>query len=437
MKLFLIALRNLNRQKKRSFLLGGAIAFGILIVTVINGFTGSFVENVSENFSNLMAGHIFIQGVEKDAEGKIAEVIRDDAVLKKAIKSVNLPIRYTTKRSEFRGTLIFQGESVSQNIVGADWQEETLLKERLALLEGSFDNLIKNPRSIIISEDIAALLKVEIGDRITVRTRTVTGQQNVGEFSLAAISHDPGFFGSLSAYANLCYINELLGLACAEYMTFGILLTSLSLIDSYAEPLYEELAAELNMFERADESDDGRNPVQAMFEQSDEESWEGIKYRFYTLNEVLSEADQIVNILNTTGIIILVILFFIIMVGITNTFRMIMIERTKEIGTMRALGMQKDGIMRLFLIEALLLSMGGAILGLVFAGFAMFILSRIFWGLDSVIFILLKNGFMTFRLIPLQILIHFSIVAGLTLVAAFFPARKASLMHPVDALRAI
>ena len=295
MKLFLIALRNLNRQKKRSFLLGGAIAFGILIVTVINGFTGSFVENVSENFSNLMAGHIFIQGVEKDAEGKIAEVIRDDAVLKKAIKSVNLPIRYTTKRSEFRGTLIFQGESVSQNIVGADWQEETLLKERLALLEGSFDNLIKNPRSIIISEDIAALLKVEIGDRITVRTRTVTGQQNVGEFSLAAISHDPGFFGSLSAYANLCYINELLGLACAEYMTFGILLTSLSLIDSYAEPLYEELAAELNMFERADESDDGRNPVQAMFEQSDEESWEGIKYRFYTLNEVLSEADQIVT----------------------------------------------------------------------------------------------------------------------------------------------
>ena len=154
-------------------------------------------------------------------------------------------------------------------------------------------------------------------------------------------------------------------------------------------------------------------------------------------NQPANRLFWVVNILNTTGIIILVILFFIIMVGITNTFRMIMIERTKEIGTMRALGMQKDGIMRLFLIEALLLSMGGAILGLVFAGFAMFILSRIFWGLDSVIFILLKNGFMTFRLIPLQILIHFSIVAGLTLVAAFFPARKASLMHPVDALRAI
>jgi len=63
MKLLVIALRNLNRQKKRSFLLGGAIAFGILIVTVINGFTGSFILNVSENFSNILAGHIFIQGI--------------------------------------------------------------------------------------------------------------------------------------------------------------------------------------------------------------------------------------------------------------------------------------------------------------------------------------------------------------------------------------
>lgn len=437
MRLFLIALRNLNRQKKRSFLLGGAIAFGILIVTVINGFTGSFVGNVSENFSNLMAGHIFIQGVEKDADGKTMEVIRDDAVLRNAVDHVGLPLRYTTKRSEFRGTLIFHGESVTQNIVGADWQDEVLLKERLVLLQGGFENLANDPQGIVISEDIATLLNVEIGDRITVRTRTITGQQNVGEFNLAGISHDPGLFGSLSAYANLCYINELLGIGCNEYMTFGILLIDLSLIDTYAGPLYDSLAGELNMFERADESESDRNPVQAMFEQSEDETWEGVKYRFFTLNEVLSEADQIVRILNTTGIVILVILFVIIMVGITNTFRMIMIERTREIGTMRALGMQKDGIMRLFLLEALLLSLGGALFGLLLAGVAMLILSSIFWGLDSPIFILLKNGYMTFQLMPVQILIHFSIVAGLTLVAAFFPARKASLMHPVDALRAI
>jgi len=435
MKLLVIALRNLNRQKKRSFLLGGAIAFGILIVTVINGFTGSFILNVSENFSNILAGHIFIQGIEKADDGETTEIIRDDSILVNSIETLDTPYRYITKRSEFRGTLFFQGESVSQSIVGAEWNEESLLRDRLVLLEGSFDNIVNDTRGIILSDKIANILNVEIGDRITVRLSTVRGQQNVGDFNLAAISYDPGLLGAISAYANLCYVNELLDLGCDEYMTLGILLENLSIIDEAAEPLYELLNTRLDMFERQDAEEEG-NPVMALFEQSDEEEWSGTRYRFFTLNDVLSEADQIVVILNTVGLVILLILFFIIMVGITNTFRMIMIERIKEIGTMRALGMQRVTVRNLFLLEAFLLAMGGAVVGLILAGIAMLILSNIFWGLDSPIFILLKNGYMTFKLVPHQVLLHFGVVAVLTVLAALIPARKAANMHPVEALRA-
>ena len=436
MKTIIIALRNLNRQKKRSFLLGGAIAFGILIVTIINGFTGSFVENVGENFSNLLAGHVFIQGVEKRDEDKTIEVIRDASALQDAIFEQKLDPRYTTRRSEFRGTLIFQGESITQNVVGADWQEENIFKDRVLLLEGSFENLANDPRGIILSSKIAEILKVELGDRILARTRTATGQQNVGEFNLAAISYDPGLFSALSAYANLCYVNELLDLDCNEFMTLGILLDDLSQIDEFADPLYTALSAKVNMFERVEEESGDQNPVMAMFEETEDEDWEGTRYRFFTLNEMLAQADQIVRILNTAGVVILLILFVIIMVGITNTFRMIMIERIKEIGTMRALGMQRGGIRGLFLTEAVLLSIFGALAGLALAAIAMFILSRIFWGFDSPIYLLLKNGYITFRLIPLQVLFHFGIVAALTVLAAFFPANKAAILPPVDALRA-
>jgi len=286
-----------------------------------------------------------------------------------------------------------------------------------------------------LSDKIANILNVEIGDRITVRLSTVRGQQNVGDFNLAAISYDPGLLGAISAYANLCYVNELLDLGCDEYMTLGILLENLSIIDEAAEPLYELLNTRLDMFERQDAEEEG-NPVMALFEQSDEEEWSGTRYRFFTLNDVLSEADQIVVILNTVGLVILLILFFIIMVGITNTFRMIMIERIKEIGTMRALGMQRVTVRNLFLLEAFLLAMGGAVVGLILAGIAMLILSNIFWGLDSPIFILLKNGYMTFKLVPHQVLLHFGVVAVLTVLAALIPARKAANMHPVEALRA-
>lgn len=431
-----IAFRNLNRQKKRSFLLGGAIAFGIIVVTVMNGFTGAFVENVGENFSSIFAGHMFVTGVEKDSDGGTTEIIRDDTLLLQTIAAARVEPTYLTKRSEFRGTIYFQGNSVNQTIVGAEWSEASFFRERLALTEGSFDALIEDPHGIILSEEIAEILNVEIGDRLIVRNRTISGQQNVGEFRLVAKSHDPGLIGALSAYANICYVNELLDIRCSEYRSLGIMLGSLREIDRYADDLYEELAAALDLFER-EKTEEEPNPFRALFDQADDEEWEGTRYRFYTMNDVMQQADQIVQILNTAGIVVLLVLFVIIMVGITNTFRMIMIERTKEIGTMRALGMQRGGILQLFILEALFLSLGGALLGLAIAAVIMSILSRVFWGLDSTIFILLKNGYMTFKLVPRQVLLHFGIVAGLTIAAAFVPARRAALLRPVDALRSI
>jgi len=88
MKLIRLAAKNLLRQKRRSILLGSAIAFGILFVTLINGFTGSFIKNVGENFSNLLAGHIFIDGVEKSETGKELYIIRDDSALMDSFSSI-------------------------------------------------------------------------------------------------------------------------------------------------------------------------------------------------------------------------------------------------------------------------------------------------------------------------------------------------------------
>ncbi|HNX73888.1 MAG TPA: hypothetical protein PK759_06845, partial [Spirochaetales bacterium] len=79
-----IAFRNLSRQKKRSLLLGSAIAFGIMIVTLMNGFSGALIQNISENFAYLMAGHVFIQGQERTASGKKVSVISDDSEIMQA-----------------------------------------------------------------------------------------------------------------------------------------------------------------------------------------------------------------------------------------------------------------------------------------------------------------------------------------------------------------
>ncbi len=199
-------------------------------------------------------------------------------------------------------------------------------------------------------------------------------------------------------------------------------------------PFFDRLSAKVNTFERKNLEEE-ENPVQALFEDDGEQTWEGVRYRVFTLNETLSEAQEVVELLNGAALVILLVLFVIIMVGITNTFRMIMYERVQEIGTMRALGMQRTRVLGIFLLEALFLSLAGVIGGLLIAGIAMLILIQIDLGRDSPIFILLKNGYFTFKLLPLQIVLNTGIVAGLTVLAAFFPSRKAALLPPVDALR--
>jgi len=430
-----IALRNLTRQKKRTVLLGSAIAFGVMIVTLINGFAGAFSANVSENFADLMAGHVFISGTEKGADDEELSVIRDDSALTAAVEASGAPVRYVTRRSSFSGTLIFEGKKLRTNIDGADLSKETFLRDRLLLKEGSWDSM-SDENALILSEKIASRLNVGVGDLILVQLETVTGQANVGEFRLAGVSYDAGIFGQMISYANLGYVNRLIGLAPDEYQTMGVMLDGLRHTEAAADAIYGRLYGGVQLFERGAKDEDGAvTPFQALMRQQKKESWQGVKYRLFTINEVLSQIEQIVAALDTTAGVILVVLFVIIMVGITNTFSMVMFERIGEIGTMRALGVRRGGVRSMFLYEALFLALGGAVAGIALALVAMGVISLFDFGMDSPAFIIMKNGHLSFFLPPLRAVGNVLIIAALTLVAVASPAGKAAKLTPAEALR--
>jgi putative ABC transport system permease protein len=427
-----LALRNLSRQKKRTILLGSAVAFGIMIVTVINGFAAAFVKNVSENFANLEAGHVFVQGIEKSASGRDDDIVRDDKAIMDAALQARIPAKYVTKRSSFQATLIYAGHTAQLAISGVDFAEETFLPDRLVFKKGGFKGM-EDRQGVIISEPIAKRLGVEPGDRILVQLKTWTGQQNVGEFAVAGITFDAGLIGNMSGYANKSYVNELLNLGPDDYQSVGFYLPSLDGMDRYGAALREALKSRVQVFDKTQMTNE--NPIRAMMDQSKKETWTGVKYRVFTLNDVLAQVQQIVNVLNTVSLIILVVLFVIIMVGITNTFRIIMYERIREIGTMRSIGMQRGEVRNLFLFEALFLALGGAVAGLVLAGIIMGVVSLVNFGLNTPLFIILKNGHMTFRVEFWRTVLDIVIVAVLTLLAAFLPARKAAKLDPAVALR--
>ncbi len=444
-----IAFRNVNRQKKRSFLLGGAIAFGLLIVTLVNGIAGGFKKNVSDNFSHLFGGQLFIQGLERTPSGRRVSVIHDDSALLEAIAEAKVPAAGFTRRSGFIGTIMRGDKKVVQQITGVDWARDSFAKDRLTILEGSLDAM-SNPRGIVISKRVADKLGARLGDTLTILLKTVTDQANVGDFDVAAISHDPGFSYSFAAYAGLTYVNSLINIKEDEYQTLGILLSDARGMDADAARAYRVLSGRVSMLDRYSKKREEnplrsmlkqheQNPGAAMFQslvkQAGDEPWTGTHYRLYTIDDILSQAQlpMMISMINGLAFIVLLVLFGIIVVGVTNTFRIILTERSREIGTMRALGMKRGAVQNLFLLEAVLLFLGGTGAGLGAAALGMGALSLVNFG-SGVFAMFLEGGRMSFAVPAAQTAIQILTVGFLTVFAALLPAHRAARLSPAKAL---
>lgn len=430
MKYIKIAIRNLSREKKRSFLLGGAIAFGLFIITVVNSASVGAVRAISENITKIADGHIFIQGEEKLESGKVVANLKDKADILKFIDETGVPVKKINKRSEVQVELIFGDNNARANFSGMNWDREVDVKEGFRFKEGSLDGL-DDYYGVVLNEKLAEDLDVEINDTVIGRLTTVTGQTNVGDFKVVGILEGTDILSSMSSYANIEYVNELIGIPSDDYLTIYLLLDSLDVVDGISDTIYERLDKAFQMAERRDTSD--IDFMSFAFKNEDTE-WNGQRYRLMTVIELVGFLDQLVGIVDGVSIVVLILLFLIIIVGVANTFRMIMYDRVKEIGSMRAMGMQRGGIRAIFLFEGFFLALAGAIAGIILAIIVMFGLSFIDLGTDHGGAFFLNNGHLLFLPAYSHTLLNILIVSLLTVLAVMFPANKAAKLDPAKAI---
>jgi len=424
-----MALKNLARQKRRSVLLGGAIAFGILVITVVNGLSGSLITSLEANISNLVPGHIFIRGIEKTDKGRIILSMKDTALLEKAVRDLKIPVKSIAKTTTVpQAAIVSDFGTQYQGLTGLDLGPGSYIHDRIVIVQGSLDHFTGSDK-ILIAEGTAKKLGVKLNDRLAVQTQTQTGQQNVLDFTVGAIYKDPGLAASLAgAYADIGIVNKLRDMAPGEYTNFGLFLDDVSSADLWGAALYKALETEkLPLWVRGTPQD-----LQTLFR---DQTWTGTKYALFTLNDILSFLKGIFGALNGIAFAILMVLFIVIMVGITNTYRMVVYERTREIGTLRALGMQRPQIRNLFLFEAVFLAIAGILAGFVLGVVVLFGLSFVDLSSWKDFNILLKDNKLQLFVNFLWFLINLVAVTALTAVAAFFPARKAGLLTPAEALR--
>jgi len=108
-------------------------------------------------------------------------------------------------------------------------------------------------------------------------------------------------------------------------------------------------------------------------------------------------------------------------IGIMNIMLVSVTERTREIGIRLAIGASENKVMLQFLIEAVVLSAAGGLIGIALGiGGALVMADVMGW---------------PFVLAPFWILVAFGISMGIGVIFGFYPARKAARMNPIDALR--
>jgi ABC-type antimicrobial peptide transport system permease subunit len=155
-----------------------------------------------------------------------------------------------------------------------------------------------------------------------------------------------------------------------------------------------------------------------------------------SMYEMASDVLKLEGALNLITFSAVLVLFFIILIGVINTLRMTIRERTREIGTIRAIGMQKKDVRNSFILETMFLGLFSAITGTALAFLTMFGLSRItFHAEDNPLSMLLVNSHLNFMPSVGATFFYIALIVAISVVTAYFPAQRAAKMPAADALR--
>lgn len=117
--------------------------------------------------------------------------------------------------------------------------------------------------------------------------------------------------------------------------------------------------------------------------------------------------------------------------GIINTLVIAVLERTKEIGLQKALGMSRPKIFAIFSLESVLIGFWGALLGSIVGIIVGFVANKVFIATYASSF----EGFSLFAVTIPSVLFVFGLVTSIAFVAGVIPAYRASRLNPIESLR--
>jgi putative ABC transport system permease protein len=154
----------------------------------------------------------------------------------------------------------------------------------------------------------------------------------------------------------------------------------------------------------------------------------GAQYRVENLTGILETARNISFALSVVLILIALIALSISGIGIMNIMLVTVTERTREIGIRKAIGARRDAILYQFLLEAVLISGTGALVGIAIATSIPILINLAVQVLDV-------PGGIDIPVSWVSVLLAFVVSCSTGLLFGYLPANRAARLHPTDSLR--
>ena len=197
-------------------------------------------------------------------------------------------------------------------------------------------------------------------------------------------------------------------------------------------PLYKVTATEWILLPRTSTTEE----MQKKMKDIARKKWKGTTVDVRSMYESASDVLQLEGVLNLITLSAVLLLFFIILIGVVNTLRMTIRERTREIGTVRAIGMQKKDVRNTFVLEFHFLALAASLVGIGLSFMIMSLLEIIEIQLsDNPLSMLLVSGHLYFKPTLVGVMSNILLIVVIVIATAYFPAKKAANLSPSNALR--
>lgn len=428
---FQIAFRSLTQHGRRTLFLGAAIGAVTALLVLLTALATGARETMLHTATTLLTGHLNIGGFFKVTAGQSAPVVTDYKKAMEVARQALPEMAFAVQRGRGWAKAISETGSMQVGIGGIDIRDEPAFKQVLRILSGNIDDL-EQPGTILIFDNQAEKLDVKIGDAITVSAPTTRGANNTIDLRVVAIAKGIGLLSSWNVYIPSQSLRSL----------YQLNPNATGAIHVHLKPEFTEDLAPVAARLRTALEAAGLRVMQAdarafwmKFETVNREDWTGQKIDVTTWEDELSMMTKLLDALKVITGLLIAVLLSIVVIGIMNTMWIAIRERTREIGTLRAIGMQRTGVMWLFMLESLLLGLIGTVIGALFGVAVAIGLNALHIPVPISAQFILMSDHLNLIVHARDVVVGVVIITAITGFAALFPALRAARLRPVTAMQ--